>query len=78
MLCYETGEEVKFVQIKEKFGGLRMYYDTESEDDDFRKKINDCIYNAESESYTICEICGETGKVRKGNWIKTLCDEHKK
>ena len=76
MLCCETGEEVKFVQIKEKFGGLRMYYDTESEDDDFKQRIDDCVYNAEKESYTTCEVCGEEGKVRKGNWIKVLCNEH--
>lgn len=76
MTCCETNESIKIVQIKEKFGGLRIYYDIESEDEDFRKKIDDIVYNAENESYVTCEVCGEEGKPRKGGWIKTLCNDH--
>ena len=79
MICYETGQEIKIVQIKEKFGGLRIYYDLNLEgevDEDFRQKVEDIIYNAENESYVTCEVCGEEGKPRKGGWIKTLCNDH--
>ena len=82
MLCCETGESIKIVQIKEKFGGLRIYYDLDPNADidevneDFRDKIEEIIYNAENESYTTCEVCGEEGKPRKGGWIKTLCNDH--
>ena len=53
MVCCETGESIKIVQIKEKFGGLRIYYDLDLEnaiDEDFRQKVEDIIYNAENES----------------------------
>jgi len=60
---------VKFDQVKEKFGGLRVYF---SGGDDY---IRGVISMAESFSYKICEICGERGKPNKGGWIVTLCDK---
>jgi len=33
---------------------------------------------AEVLSSKTCEVCGEKGVVRKGGWIKTLCDKHHK
>ncbi len=62
-------ESVKFDQIKEKFGGLRIYH---SGGDDY---IDGLIGMAESFSYKICEVCGERGKPNKGGWIATLCDK---
>jgi hypothetical protein len=62
-------EPVKFDQIKEKFGGLRVYF---SGGDDY---IRGVISMAESFSYKICEICGERGQPNKGGWIVTLCDK---
>jgi 5'(3')-deoxyribonucleotidase len=76
-IAYEEDDNIQVVQIKEKFGGLRIYYDLESEiDEDRVRRLEDIVYNAESLSYKTCEVCGEEGKVRKGGWIKTLCDEH--
>jgi len=60
---------VKFDQIKEKFGGLRVYF---SGGDDY---IEGLVSMAESFSYKICEICGERGQPNKGGWIVTLCDK---
>jgi hypothetical protein len=60
---------VKFDQIKEKFGGLRVYF---SGGDDY---IEGLVSMAESFSYKICESCGERGSPNKGGWISTLCDE---
>jgi hypothetical protein len=60
---------VKFDQVKEKFGGLRIYY---SGGDDC---INGMVAMAATMSYKICEICGERGQPNKGGWISTLCDE---
>ena len=62
--------QVKAVQIKEKFGGLRYYIDGGDE------TIYGMIRLAESLSFTICEECGESGKLRSGGWMKTLCDKH--
>jgi hypothetical protein len=62
---------VKFDQIKEKFGGLRIYY---SGGDDY---IHGAISMAEEMSYKICEVCGNKGYPNKNGWIRTLCDTHK-
>jgi hypothetical protein len=59
---------VKFDQIKEKFGGLRVYF---SGGDEY---IEGLVSMAESFSYQICEECGEKGKPNKGGWISTLCE----
>jgi hypothetical protein len=55
-------------QVKEKFGGLRFYI---SNGDD---AVYAMITLAESMSYKICEDCGNRGMMRKGPWIRTLCD----
>ena len=59
---------VKFDQIKEKFGGIRIYY---TGGDDY---VNGVVSLADEMSYKICEICGNSGKPNKGGWITTLCD----
>jgi hypothetical protein len=65
-------------QIKEKFGGLRFYIGAAS------SEVFKIISKYEHLSYETCEICGETGELRKdcgwhgGSWYKTLCDKHYK
>ncbi|NDD85120.1 hypothetical protein EBZ38_12720 [bacterium] len=63
---------VKFDQIKEKFGGIRIYY---TGGDDY---VDGIISLADEMSYKICEVCGNAGKPNKGGWITVLCDEHRK
>ena len=58
---------VKFDQIKEKFGGLRVYY---SGGDDY---IAGAVALAEDMSYRTCERCGHPGEPSKTGWIMTLC-----
>jgi hypothetical protein len=59
---------VKFDQIKEKYGGLRVYF---SGGDDY---VEGVVGMAEEYSYKVCEVCGNSGKPNKGGWITTLCD----
>jgi hypothetical protein len=59
---------VKFDQVKEKYGGLRVYF---SGGDDY---IEGLVSMAESFSYHVCEVCGQKGKPNKGGWITTLCE----
>ena len=61
-------QPVKFDQIKEKFGGIRIYY---SGGDDY---VHGVVSLADEMSYKICEVCGNSGKPNKGGWITTLCD----
>ena len=63
-------EQVVVTQIKEKFGGLRFYYD--GGDDQIRGMVR----MAEAWADKSCETCGAPGKRRDGGWIKTLCDHH--
>lgn len=63
-------QQVTVAQIKEKFGGLRFYYD--GGDD----QVFGMVRMAESWADHTCEECGAPGKAREGGWIKTLCDTH--
>lgn len=63
-------EWVRVSQIKEKFGGLRFYYD--GGDD----TIGGMVTMAEAWAGHTCEQCGNKGMTRGGGWIRTLCDEH--
>ena len=63
-------EEVVIAQIKEKFGGLRFYYD--GGDD----TVYGMVRMAESWAGRSCEECGAPGKRTGEGWIKTLCGFH--
>ena len=67
-LCKSSG--VHIIQIKEKFGGLRIYVD------DPTPAVEVEIREAENQSYKTCEVCGEPGQLYGGSWLKTLCKEH--
>jgi len=64
--------QVVAIQIKEKFGTLRFYYN--GGDD----TIGGMVRMAESMSSVTCEECGNPGKTRGPGWIRTLCDHHEK
>jgi hypothetical protein len=59
---------VKFDQVKEKYGGLRLYF---SGGDEY---VEGLVSMAEAMSYNICEVCGNKGQPNKGGWISTLCE----
>lgn len=64
--------DVKIVQVKEKFGGLRIYVDIAP------KEYHDFLHGLESRSFKICEWCGKPGSLDDSTyWILTLCDEDK-
>jgi hypothetical protein len=65
-----TGQKFEVLQVKEKFGGLRIY--VSEANDAIRQRLERAI----SESFRTCEVCAQQGERREGNWIKTLCDEH--
>jgi hypothetical protein len=65
-------------QIKEKFGGLRVYPNLYF-DIKIASTINGLINNAEKESLFICELCGKEGKlINKNGWLMVRCEECKK
>lgn len=66
----EVVPQVVVAQIKEKFGGLRFYY--EGGDD----HISGMVRMTEAWADQSCEECGSKGTRRSGGWIRTLCDVH--
>ena len=66
----EVVPQVRVRQIKEKFGGLRFYYDGGD------ATIDGMVRMAESWAARSCEECGSLGTSRSGGWIRTLCDSH--
>jgi hypothetical protein len=66
----EPINQVTVQQVKEKFGGLRFYYDG---GDDY---IRGLVSMAEAWAGTSCEDCGAPGKRTGGGWVRTLCDVH--
>jgi hypothetical protein len=70
---YKRGDgcpQVVAVQVKEKFGGLRFYYNG---GDDV---VDGMVRMAESWAAHTCEVCGNIGSARGEGWIRTLCNEH--
>ena len=59
---------IQITQIKEKFGGLRFYYNG---GDDM---IDGMAWLAEHMSYQVCEYCGTTENVgHTQGWLSTIC-----
>lgn len=64
-------------QIKEKFGGLRFYFNPT--DMKQYSRLSSIVMAVEEKSLETCETCGEPGYRRRwrGNgYMYTSCDEH--
>lgn len=76
-----TGMAEKFLpradQVKEKFGGLRVYMTWGDEISfDVNEIFRAAIEEAERKSFETCERCGAAGRTRgERRWVLTLCDE---
>ena len=67
--------DFQLVQVKEKYGALRVYCQTP--ESSVRARIVQFIREAEKASATICDRCGKPGQLRDiDGWFSTLCDEH--
>lgn len=67
----ESIEQVVAVQVKEKYGTLRFYYNGGDE------YIHGAVSMAESMSAVTCEVCGDPGSSNEIGWIKITCEKHK-
>ena len=64
-------------QIKEKFGGLRVYVEV-SGSKDFNGRVRDMIEQAEKEAARACEFCSDPGVLRTQGWMRVTCEKHSK
>ena len=65
--------------MKEKFGTFTPQGDVEADKETWTKYSEEYykIMNKwEKASLSVCEVCGEPGKLRTKGWHKTLCDKH--
>ena len=62
-------KQVRFAQIKEKFGQLRIYLHN------WQPEANAMVNEAEKASLNTCEMCGEPGTLHGDCWVKTVCDK---
>lgn len=69
---YALPEIPVLMQVKEKFGTLRIYLAGYSDD---AEKIVD---EAETASEITCEECGAPGKINKNGWMSVRCDKHRR
>ena len=72
----EPLDTIDFVKIYEKFGGLRVFMF------EYPHGIGEIIRKYEDLSFRVCEICGDIGELRDGEWNYVVCDncmyKHKK
>ena len=61
-------ESANIVQIKQKFGGLRVYGLPHTE------ALQALVTIAEEEARRTCERCGEPGELRPKGWFEVRCD----
>lgn len=57
-------------QVKEKFGGLRFYY--QGGDDWCRAAVDE----TQEASLAVCEVCGRAGELVGERWVSVRCHEH--
>ncbi|TPK78205.1 hypothetical protein [Mesorhizobium sp. B2-4-17] len=89
VLADAPGVGFQLSQVKEKFGGLRIYYvvprrplprtlDTQAvREADAHRKISEAYERAEQEANRTCDVCGKAGVLRVRNgWFATRCEEH--
>lgn len=56
-------------QVKEKFGGMRLYFDGGDE------YVRGVVAMAELMSEKTCELCGSPGHIRGHGWLACRCDK---
>ena len=60
----------KFLQIKEKFGGMRIYVSNDIEE------VRDILAKYEFISRQVCCVCGKPATALTKGWVCPCCDEH--
>ncbi len=69
-------------QMKEKFGGLRFYLESDTffmDEPDKYEELDKIIRKYEGIAKKVCETCGKEGTLGKRKnsdyWLKTLCED---
>lgn len=72
-------EPLRIIQIKEKLGGLRIYYDSGRLDAETFVAVEEAVDLAEARAGCTCDICGRESQLyNKNGWLATRCEKHSK
>lgn len=75
ILQAEPCASIRMKQVKEKFGGLRFYYELHDASDEMVNGIRQAVNLAAAASKHICERCASPASVdKKASWLSALCD----
>jgi len=68
----EVSPDIRYVQVKQKFGDLRVYVSVTN------PAVDALIWAAEERSRNTCDVCGEVGRgcVSDRGWYRALCPTH--
>jgi len=73
----QPSARVQITQIKEKFGGIRIYYATQGLSPGTAAAVAEAVELAGARSTCTCETCGRAGQLfQSGAWLATRCEEH--
>jgi len=71
LVTYCKENNIKILQVKEKFGTLRFHCYP------YPPEMANLIVDASKKSATTCEVCGEPGILETNHgWLKCLCEKH--
>lgn len=76
---FEADPDIAIDQVKEKFGGLRLYFSASNWDDELLShRLDKIVRDAEDEADNTCEQCGATPArlYSPRGWYVTRCEEH--
>lgn len=74
-LLDKTESTFYWVQLKEKFGTARCYYDFKGADD-LGDSLRNLINAYENSTNKICLACGAEASLVSDGWMTTLCPDH--
>ena len=69
------GGSFRASEVKEKYGGLRFYYDG-TLPPAAEVLVEDAVALAEARSACTCEVCGGPGSLYGPGWLTTRCAQH--
>jgi hypothetical protein len=68
------GAQFEILQVKEKFGALRFYYEIDGVEESISEAVLEAVMLAGKASVHICERCGRPGDHgSKEGWLFTRC-----
>lgn len=76
----EHNIDFTFIQLKEKFGSLRIYlrYDLRfMVSEEIAKAFTEIAHKYESDAGEVCISCGEPGVMQRTGWFHPTCKKHR-